>query len=199
MSNFDSKEINILDAYIKKFHQFVILIIGKPCTKKNLIAKELCLDLKLPLININDFIIENKFIEIEEDGNKFKLYDHPENYNWEKLNQKVDYVKKSGVIIYGNFIDKSKINFTIDFSYFINLNTTLCQKIYKEKKLIDYDDEVLNTYFTKILNPIYSDIKEKNIFNKFYNFKEDTNFENVYDELFDNLMEQIKIVLKNKK
>ena len=47
--------MNILEAYIKKYKQFIILILGLPCSNKSEIAKELSEDLKLPLININDY------------------------------------------------------------------------------------------------------------------------------------------------
>ena len=96
MNNFDSSEINILDAYIQKYKQFIILILGKPCSNKSKIAKELVIDLHLPSIKINDYLIKDKYIEKEVDGIKFKLYEDSENFDWEKfLNNK--FTKKDGM------------------------------------------------------------------------------------------------------
>jgi adenylylsulfate kinase-like enzyme len=51
MENSKTK-MNILEAYIRKYNQFIILILGLPCSNKSEIAKELHIDLKLPIIKI---------------------------------------------------------------------------------------------------------------------------------------------------
>ena len=49
--------MNILQAFIEKHKQLIILIIGLPCSNKSEIAKELKTDLRLPIININNHLI----------------------------------------------------------------------------------------------------------------------------------------------
>ena len=66
--------MNILQAYIKKYNQIIILILGLPCTNKSEIAKELGIDLGLEVIKINDYLIDGKYKEIDIDGIKTKLY-----------------------------------------------------------------------------------------------------------------------------
>lgn len=185
--------MNILEAFIKKYKQLIILIIGLPCSNKSEIAKELKTDLKIPIININNYLIKNKFKKVEFDGVKFKIHDHTENYDWDKFNTDIDELKSSGVIIYGNYIDMTKIDFKVDFSFFYSMNTTLCKKIINEKKLLNFtnpEDEKI--YFEKIFNPKYEELKSRIKFNKFFNIKENQIFSNSYDELFDLLMELIK-------
>lgn len=186
--------MNILEAYIKKYHQIIILILGLPCSNKSSIAKELVLDLGLPIININDYLKSDKYIEKEVSGVNFKLYEHPDNYDWDKLNIEVNKKKVAGVILYGNYVDKSKLDFTPDFVYFMNMNTGLCKNILIEKQMLPYkdEDEKVDIYFKEIFNPIYDKVKEEFKINKFFNLKENTMFETIYDELFDNLMELIK-------
>lgn len=92
---------------------------GLPCSNKSEIAKELEIDLKLPTLNVNDYLIKDKFKEYEFDDIKFKIYEDTENYDWDKFNNDVNELKSSGVIIYGNYIDSTKINFTYDFSFFL--------------------------------------------------------------------------------
>jgi hypothetical protein len=189
--------MNILEAFKKKYNQLIILILGLPCSNKSEIAKEFEIDLKLPIININDYLIKNKFKEVEFDGVKFKIHEDTENYDWNKFNKDIDELKSSGVIIYGNYIDSSKIDFKIDFSFFYSLNIGLCKKILSKKKLlnlVNVEDEKI--YFEKIFNPKYEELKLKIKFNKFFNIKEDTKFSNSYDEIFDLLMDLIKSKIK---
>ena len=133
--------MNILQAYIKYYKQFIILIIGLPCTNKSKIAKELVNDLKLPIININHYLIKDKYTEKNVDDIKFKLYEDDQNYDWEKLNNDVNNIKTNGLILYGNYINKNKINFKIDFIFFINMNIELCTEKLSENKLLEYEDE----------------------------------------------------------
>ncbi len=136
MIDSESKQMNILEAYIKKNKQFIVLILGMPCTNKSKVAKELVIDLGLPIININDYLIEDKFIDQEVDGVNFKLYEHPDNYDWEKLDQDVGKLKSKGLILYGNYLDISKIKFEVDFTFFLSMNTNLCKTILIKKKII---------------------------------------------------------------
>jgi len=189
--------MNILEAFIKKYKQLIILIMGLPCSNKSEIAKELKIDLKIPIININDYLIKDKFKEVKIDGVKFKIHEDTENYDWDKFNKDVEEFISTGVIIYGNYIDVNKIDFKIDFSFFYSLNTTLCKKILSEKKLLNLtnvEDEKI--YFEKIFNPKYEELKSNIKFNKFFNIKEDTIFSNSYDEIFDLLMSLIQLKLK---
>lgn len=188
--------MNILEAFIKKYNQLVILIIGLPCSNKSEIAKELKTDLGFNIINLNNYLIKNKFKQVEFDGVKFKIHDDTENYDWDKFNKDIGELKSSGVIIYGNYIDISKIDFKVDFSFFYSVNNTLCKKIINEKKLLNFtnaEDEKI--YFDKIFNPKYEELKSRIKFNKFFNIKENTTFSTSYDEIFDLLMELIKAKL----
>lgn len=236
--------MNIIEAYIKHFGQLIILIIGLPTSNKSEIAKELEIDIKpsFTLININDYM--NGFVEKEINGIKYKLYDYPDNINWNKLVEDIEDKKSTGVILYGNYMDYNKIKdiITIDFSYFFDLKHNPLKKNLIEKKMLGF--EVLNNkpffevkkysesvtetvsksdtplsdtltnsetntdikseeinnkleiYIKDILLPIYKDIKENIKFNKFYNIKETTTFEEIYDDLFENLITLIQAKLK---
>jgi hypothetical protein len=186
------------------------------------------------------------FVEKEVNGIKYKLYDYPDNINWDKLVKHIEDKKSTGVILYGNYIDHNKIKdiITIDFSYFFDLKHNLLKKNLIEKKMLlfevlnnksfindkkdsksesktetvsnsdtpvsdtltnsetntDIKSEEINNkleiYIKDLLLPIYKDIKENIKFNKFYNIKETTTFEEIYDDLFDNLMGLIQAKLK---
>ena len=186
--------MNILEAYIKKYKQFIVLVLGLPCSNKSEIAKELVIDLNYPIININDYLKPDTFIEKIVSDVKFKLYEHPNNYDWDKLNSDVNEKKTNGVILYGNYIDGSRLNFEIDFSYFLSMNTNLCKNLLIEKKMLPYkeDEEKVKIYFKDVFNPLYEQLKQDMKINKFYNIKENVTFDEIYDDLFDNLMNNIK-------
>ena len=149
------------------------------------------------IININNYLIDNKFKKVELDNIKFKIRDDTENYDWNKFNKDVDEVKSTGIIIYGNYIDITKIDFIIDFSFFYSLNMTVCSKILSKKKLLNFvntQDEKI--YFEKIFKPKYEELKLKIKFNKYFNIKENTIFSTSYDEIFNLFMVLIKSKLK---
>jgi uridine kinase len=189
--------MNILEAFIKKYNQLIILILGLPCSNKSEIAKELKNDLGLPILNINEYLIKNKFKIVELDGIKIKIYEDTDNYDWDKFNKDVEKLKSSGVIIYGNYIDIKKVDFNYDFSFFYSLNTTLCKNILIKKKFLNLNNKNHDKiYMEKIFNPKYEQIKSDVKFNKFFNVKENTIFSDSYDMIFDSLMVLIQSRLK---
>lgn len=194
----DEPEYTILDEFTKRNKQFILVVLGLPCTNKSEIAKELVVDLGLPLVNINDYLIEGKYIDKEVDGVKFKLYEHPDNYNWKKLNSDVNKLKRRGVIIYGNYLDINAINWKPDVTYFISMGFNICKKKLVENKMLPYEenDPKIQIYFNKIFNPIYDEIKTKFKINKFFNLKEDSTFDSVYNDLFQGLIGMINSKLK---
>ena len=186
--------MNIFEFYIKKYNKFIILILGIQCSNKSQIAKELCIDLKLPLININDYIIKNKFIEKKIEDVTFKLYDHENAFDWDKLNNDVKQTQDNGVIIYGNYIAIDKINWTPDFSFFIDMNKLLCKDILLEKQMINpnYSQEKIDIYLKNILFPLFDNLLKNLKVDKFFKIKEDTTFQEFYDTFFNTLMEFIE-------
>lgn len=191
--------MNILEAYIKKYKQIIILILGLPCTNKSEIAKELSNDLNLQVININNFLIKDKYKEIKINDTIFNIYEDTNNYNWKKFNSDINKFKKKGVILYGNYLDIDKFKSNIDFIFFYSMNTTLCKKILIDKKLIEWDESnpITKLYFDEIFNPMYEKLKNNLIINKFYNIKEDMLFNELYDDIFNLLMDLITKKLNN--
>ena len=189
----NNPEINILDAYIKKNNQIVILIIGMPCSNKCNISKMLNSDLKINSVNLNNYITKIPTKKTINDIT-YNIYDHEENYDWDGFNSDINEIKNKGVIIYGNYFYLSKIKFNIDFIFFIDMNETLCSNLMKKCKMIE-DTSDIDNYLNNYLFPSYKTLKENLKINKFYNIKKDNSAKQVYDKLFDNLMDLIKLNL----
>jgi hypothetical protein len=132
--------MNILDAFIKKHGQIILVIIGKPCTNKSYIAKEFADDLKLPLINMNKYYVDGTYVEKTVNDTSYKLYDHPDNINWDAVNSEVETKKteRGGVVVYGNYLDSAKITFKPNFVFFVNMNNNLCKTILIKNKILPY-------------------------------------------------------------
>lgn len=152
--------MNILDAFIKKHGQFILVIIGKPCTNKSYIAKEFADDLKLPIINMNKYYTDNKFVEKTVNDTSYKLYDHPDNINWDMVNSDVETKIGSGgggVVLYGNYIDSTKITFKPNFVFFVNMNNNMCKTILIKNKLLPYSPLSLTNEAP--INPAEQDVE----------------------------------------
>jgi uridine kinase len=192
----NNPEINILDAYIRKNNQIVILILGMPCSNKCNISKMLNNDLNLNLISLNDYI---KKIPTKKTINDitYTIYDHEDNYDWDGFNNEINQIKNKGVIIYGNYFYLSKINFNIDYIFFIEMNKNMCSDLMKKCKMVE-DTKDIDNYLNNYLFPSYDTLKQNLKINKFYNIKKDNSAEQVYDKLFDNLMKLIELNLYGK-
>lgn len=181
---------NILEKYIELNGQIIIVIFGMPCSNKSLIAKQLNEDLHLHLINMNDYLLK-KSIEKTIGEHTFKIYEHEDNYDWVKFNDKVNSEKEKGVIIYGNFVYPKHMDFDIDFTFFIGMNTTLCKQEMIEHKMLP-DDEKIDDYLKLFLFPFYDELKKEIKINKFFNIKPDVGYNVIYDNLFDHFIELLK-------
>ena len=186
----NNKEDNILTAYIKTKKKCVIYILGLPCTSKTKFGKLLAKDFNLEFINANKYM--DGFIEKD----KIKIYEHPDNMKWDKLKEEVK--KLQNVIISGNYIHA---DIEPDFVYFLSMNKTLCKQNLLEFNASTSDNskyiepETLDSYITETLYPLYDKIKEQVKINKFINIKESSTEEEIYDILFNSIVEDMTIVL----
>ncbi len=191
---------NILEEYIYRNKQIIIMILGMPCATKSTFAKMLSKDMKLKIINLNNYIKKDEYVVEKIENIKLKMYDHPKNYKWNEINDEINKLKTDGVIVYGNYIDKDAINFDIDFIFFMDVNNVQCKKmLIDEKKIPNISDDKINLYLTNYLTPLYDNLKKNIKINKFYNIKENTNYDEIYDNMWDYLMKNITDKLKNKK
>ena len=93
-------------------------------------------------------------------------------------------------------IDQStnKINWTPDFTFFIDMNKLLCKDILLEKQMINpnYSQEKIDIYLKNILFPLFDELLKNLKVDKFFKIKEDTTFHEFYDTFFNTLMEFIE-------
>ena len=192
--------MNVLEKYIDINKQFIILINGITGTSKTTIAKLLCnifnknlKETKLKLIKLSSYLINDKYVDIEINNNLFKIYDHPDNYDLNKLNEDINKYKYA--IIVGNYIDTSKINFKYDISFYLDTSYINYKTYIIERDLIKNSD-IIDDYVYKIFKPLCEKYKLQNKYNKIENIKNDTMSDDILMEFFNRIMSFIQKNIK---
>ena len=189
--------MNILEKYITDHNKFVVLIMGIPGTSKTIFAKKLlrnlneCLteDHKIKLIRLKDYLIKDKYTVIEVENVKFNIYDSPENIDWNKLNE--DVKKDKRVIIVGNQIDATKINFEYNLAYYLDTSYINYKNYIIDKQIIkDVDEKTMDIYVYKVFKLNAEELKKTAHF-KIFNIKKDVKYLDVYDKVVESIINYI--------
>ncbi len=114
--------MNLLEEYILRNGEIIILISGLSSSKRSLLAKEIYRDFKLlKLISLDDYCNENNVQTIELFGQKVRDWDDINVYDWDRFNSDINNNKKSGVIAFGDIFPKNKIKFDTNFHIHITI------------------------------------------------------------------------------
>jgi len=146
--------MNILEAYKRKNKNIIILITGINIEILNNIGSILSKDLSLPLIQINEIIKQDYFI-------------NDDNLDTSNLSEQLN--KHKSVILVG-FINPIK-NIKVDFHFNIKFDS----KIFMEKKIVNskniynlYKENLKNLKINKFLK--YQDQDKEGIINEIFNY-----------------------------
>lgn len=127
--------MNMLEEFILRNNQIIILIMGLSGTNKTKLVSYIFRDFKiLKKINLEDYNKKNPPI-VEFNGNKINDWDNPDNYDWDQFNADV---KSENCIAYGDIIPKTKITFVPD----IIINLTISKQNLIKKKMEYLTDEI---------------------------------------------------------
>jgi tRNA A37 threonylcarbamoyladenosine biosynthesis protein TsaE len=202
--------MNIVEEYINRNKQLVILISGFSGSGKTVLARSLLKDInrnnkkyEFTFLNLNDFFkSEDEYKNIVEVGDlKVVDWDSPDSINWEEFNKKINSVKSNGVIVSGFAFPKDKISFDVDFHIHLKISKDDLIKnrsVYANEKLDDktsriseVGEEIEKRILNKVTFPHYLKSLETSVINKFINIKYDM-LKEAYDEMFDYIMAIIK-------
>lgn len=186
ISHDNKKQKNYLDAYIDKKKKCIIYIYGYPCTSKTKIGKLLACDIKLKYINANKYMDGTTLV------NNMKIHEHPNNMQWNKLKEEL--LENDLVVVTSNYINA---DIEPDFVYFIGINKTLCRENLLEKNASKEDSKYidpnnLDKYMSEVLFPLYEEQTKIVKINKFFNIKENTTDEDLYDMVFDQFISDLQ-------
>ena len=202
--------MNILEEYINRNKQLVILLSGFSGSGKTVIARSLLKDInrsnkkyEFTFINLNDFYkSESEYNNIVEVGDlKIIDWDDVDAIDWKGFNKKINEVKSNGVIVSGFAFPKDKLDFNVDFH--IHLKITKEELIKnrqdyasekldeKTSRISEIGEEMEKRILNKVTFPHYLKSLEISDINKFITVKHGE-IQNAYDELFDYIMSYIK-------
>jgi hypothetical protein len=191
--------MNIVEEYILRKNGLIILITGLSGTKKSQLAKEIERDFKvLKLLCLDDYCDENKVPIIEFFDQKIKDWDDIEVYDWEKFNSDVNKYKKSGCLIYGDIIPKTKINFDPDFHIHITISKD--KLVEKRREFIEKNPEKcqdmmvfldkLNVFINKITYSHYIKNRSESKIDLWLKSDENT-LDEMYDQTFNYIIDKL--------
>ncbi len=202
--------MNIVEEYINRNKQLVILVSGFSGSGKTVLARSLLKDInrnnkkyQFTFLNLNDFFkSDDEYNNVIEVGDlKVVDWDSPDAINWEGFNQEINKVKSNGVIVSGFGFPKDKLNFEVDFHIHLKISKDDLIKnrsIYANEKLDDktsriseIGEELEKRILNKVTFPHYLKSLETSVINKIINIKYDS-LKEAYDEMFDYIMAIIK-------
>jgi len=175
----------ILDVYLEKYKQLIIVISGMSGSNKSEIADETSKALKCKHINQNNFINPDFEETIEINNKKINIWDSDDAIDWLSFNNKIKEMLNENkiLVLSGISFNKEKIDFKIDFHVHLKLSKQLLlekrhefiEKHSKEPQyqdMINIDEETEKLIFNKYTFPYYLKTTENSIINKFLNINE---------------------------
>jgi hypothetical protein len=189
--------MNVVEAYIKFNKKLVIFISGlHPGSGKTKISKNIKRDFKINYINQKDYSKKNYKKKVKlPNGKEVINWDSDESIDWDKFNNDIKKYKKKGVIVNGISFNNEKVKIKPDFHIHLSIskkNNLIKRKelIEKDKKYSSLDFEEIKLIMNQLTYPYYLETLNKSNINKFINTNK-FNSEQVYDQVFDSLMEFI--------
>ena len=202
--------MNIVEEYINRNKQLVILISGFSGSGKTVLSRSLLKDInrnskkyEFTFINLNDFFkSESEYNNIIEVGDlKVVDWDSPDAINWDKFNDEINKKKSNGVIVSGFAFPKDKVKFEVDFHIHLKISkedliknrTEYANEKLDDKtsRINDVGEEIEKRILNKVTFPHYLKSLETSIINKFISIKYNM-LKEAYDEMFDYIMAIIK-------
>jgi adenylate kinase family enzyme len=175
----------ILDIYLEKYKQLIIVISGMSGSNKSEIADEISRSLKCKHINQNNFLNPDFEETIEINNKKINIWDSDDAIDWLSFNNKIKEMLNENkiLVLSGVSFNKEKIDFKIDFHIHLKLSKQLLlekrhdfiEKHSKEPQYEDMkniDEETEKIIFNKYTFPYYLKTTENAIINKFLNINE---------------------------
>jgi hypothetical protein len=187
--------MNLLEEYILRKGEIIILISGLSGSKRSLLAKEIERDFKdIKLISLEDYCRDgdmNKVEIIEVFGQKVRDWDNINIYDWDKFNDDISKYKNRGVVVYGDAFPKDKLKFETIFHMHITIGKE--KLIEKRREFIEKNPEKckdmiffldkLGGFINKITYAHYINNRKNSIINLWLN-SDDENIDSMYDKVF---------------
>lgn len=171
--------MNIIEAYIQKYKNLVIIISGLNGSGKTTIAKSISRDFKIDRLKLVDYIKNNEI-------------------NWNSLNSDINEKSKNGIVISGEHFPADKLLSDITFHIHIKLSKQNIilkrEKFNKSHNIPKLSEDELKKINTNELPQYFDNLKNMKI-DKYINANQfassDDYYNKIYTEIFDYIINQI--------
>ncbi len=199
---------NIVEKYIEKKGQFIILISGLPGCGKQELGESIERDFKFKLLDTYNYYKRdyNKKITLGE-NQEFEIINlyTDDAIDWDELNEDINKFKQTGVVVIGMSLPQTKFG-NADFHIHLNISKQVSMEKLKEyvtlnKDKFPEDFENIGTpleklKMNKLIFPYYLETTKLAKINKYISVKEMTHSE-IYDLAFDVLIQFIQKYLED--
>ncbi len=202
--------MNVVEAYLKKKGQFIIIISGLSGCGKLRLAKNIARDFRMKIIDQYDYYKKdyNEIVTLPDGVSVINWYTD-EAIDWDLLVSDVDSAKKNGVIVIGVSFPKGIFNVQADYHIHLNISKQMSlarrkESLEKYKDVSKHQDEqeisgtqTEKLIMNKLIFPYYlSATKNAEKIDKYvsvqeYSEKDDDGSE-LYDMVFDVLIKHIE-------
>lgn len=195
--------MNIIEAYIKKYNQLIILISGLSGSGKTILARNISRDFKISFFDEADYCNTEYNKKIKIGDQEFINWDSDDIYLWEKINETVRENAKKGLVMCGTAFPLDKIKFNVDIHINIKINKNnlfmIREKFIQEKHCanIPEDENIRLKIFKNYTFTYNEDVLKRSKINKQINannYVDDLEKynDNIYDIAFNYLIEKIE-------
>jgi hypothetical protein len=160
------KEINIIDAILMQKKVYNIIISGLAAELITNISKILESDFNAIVLNYNHLELDDNLTVVNDRVNDILL-------------KKKD--EPQIIIIIGKLFVAKKIKFQVDYHIHLSINKTLFLELYPDKTSEYYDN--------------YADVLKTNYVNKYMNVKKESDINEIINNIFDLIIENIEKIL----
>lgn len=123
---------NIVEVYKDQNGQLIILISGLSGSKKSELGGDIGRDFKIKILDTKEFIKKDYSNKIELPNGKIIVnYDTDDAFNWSLMNNKINELKKEGVVVVGNVFPTDKLEFKPDY----HIHLKVSKQDLKQKRL----------------------------------------------------------------
>ena len=192
---------NVIETYIEKQSQLIILISGFSGSGKTVLGKSLSKDFKIDFLNLNDYMVDEFDKTIDLGDIKVVDWDSPDAVDWNKFNVDVNIKKNKGVIVSGFAFPIDKLDFKTDFH--IHLKISKDDLLHNRREYIaenedsrlkELGDDLEKRILNKVSYPHYLESLKTSKIDKFI-VVESGKLKEVYDQLFDYVIKEVEKVI----
>lgn len=153
---------SLIETYINKYHQFILLFTGLDGCNKIDIANSIAKKLDIPVISYIDYIDKN---------DKIQDWNYDNIIKWEELNKEINNKKEKGIVIVSPVFISENMKFICDLHIHYYMNKQYLKNILHKK--YPNNEEEKNIYIINhSILPYYYDITKKSYFNKSFDMSQ---------------------------